>query len=242
MITVRSIIVEALQRSNLVSRRQSAPADMVETAFRLLKGIASKYSNDNLLQFVVAEVDRVLDKREFVIGGSDGSDEYLPVDIDAKDIQKINKVYWRPRVENGMSSYVELDYAAPDSFDSYPAGTAVYTAQPINDLQIVLKTKLVADTNTEIRISYNRKWNFGLDSEMRIPDQYGELFIVSLTHKLALTFPRLSTEQVNLLKTELAEMENNVKVSSRAIKFVGRRNAVAGINRADFYSGRMFIV
>ena len=68
MITVRSIITEALSRANLVSRRQQAPADMFETAYQLLKGIAKRYSDDNLLQFLVSEARHDLDAREFVVG------------------------------------------------------------------------------------------------------------------------------------------------------------------------------
>ena len=71
MVTVRSIIAEALSRANLVAIRRTAPADMTETAFRLLKGIASKYSNDDLLQFLISEVTTDLMKNEFVLGEFD---------------------------------------------------------------------------------------------------------------------------------------------------------------------------
>lgn len=241
MITVRSIIVEALNRSNLVSRRQAAPADMVETAYRLLKGIAGKFSNDNLLQFLVSEVETVLDKQEFVLGETeDGVDEYLPVDVEAPLIQKVNKVYWRSEdTAQYKESYIDLSYASPEDFDAYPAGSGVYTYQPINDLQVVLKTKLLPDSRLALKISYNKKWSFGLDDELRIPDQYAELFITALTHKLALTFPRLNTEQVALLKQDLDEMIKNVKTSTRAVKYLSRR-VTRGLSRADFISGRMF--
>ena len=130
MITVRALITEALSRSNLVSRRQSASADMVESAFRLLKGIASKYSNDNLLTFLTAQATHVLDKREFVIGEfEDVPLEYLTLDIDCPRIQKVNKVYWRSIDQTGLGNYVELKYASPDDFDSYPDGCAVYTVR-----------------------------------------------------------------------------------------------------------------
>lgn len=48
---VREIIKEAVTRVNLVARRQAVPGDLVETAFRLLKGVVAKYNNDNLLSF-----------------------------------------------------------------------------------------------------------------------------------------------------------------------------------------------
>lgn len=240
MITTRALIVEALNRANIVSRRQSAPADITETAYRLLKGIAAKYSNDNLLQFLVAECSTDLSKNEFVIGDIDESaiDEYLPLDVSARNVQKVNKLYWRNKSDIG--SYIELSYASPNDFDSYPNGAGVYTFQPINDLQIVLKTKLLPDSNTELKIIFNKKWNIGLDDDLRIPEQYVELFIIALTHKLAMTFPRISNEQVTLLKNELTEMEKNIAVATRAIKYVTRK-PLASTSRADFISGRMFL-
>lgn len=242
MITVRSIITEALNRSNLVSRRQSAPADMTETGLRLLKGIAAKYSNDNLLQFLVDNRTTVLDKQSFVLGETDedASTEYYEVDVECPKIQKVNKVYWRNIQDNNLATYVELSYASPDDFDAYPIGSGIYTYQPVNDLQGILQTKLLPDERLELKISYNRRWTIDLDDELRIPEQYVELFITALTHKLALTFPRLSTEQVTLLKNELTEMEKNVKTSTRAVKYVSRRPNVPALNRADFISGRMF--
>lgn len=243
MITVRSIIVEALERSNLCARRRTPPADMTETAFRLLKGIAGKYSNDNLLQFIVSDVEHDLDKSEFVLGDFDVDhpNEYAVLDIDAPLIQKINKVYWRSKDPKDLGSYIDLSYASPADFDAYPKGSGVYTWQPINDLQVVLKLKLIPDARTEIKVSYNKRWEFDLDSELRIPEQYTELFIAALSHKLALTFPRLSTEQVSLLKADLDEIIKNVQTSTRAIKYLSRRPTVPGVNRAAFLNGSMFL-
>ena len=244
MVTVRDIITEALSRSNLVSRRQQAPADMFESAYQLLRGIAGKFSNDNLLQFLVADCETTLDKQAYVLGETDETapSEYETVDIAAPRIQKVNRVYWRPaNSEAGLGSYIDLQYASPSDFDSYPNGSGVYTAQPINDLQILLKTKLLPSASTVLKISYNKKWELDRDAELRIPEQYTELFITALTHKLALTFPRLSETQVNLLKADLDEMIKNVQTSTRAVKYLSRRNSVPAVNRADFISGRMFL-
>jgi hypothetical protein len=243
MITVRSILVEALNRSNLVPRRKSAPADMLESAFRLLKGIAGKFSNDNLLQFLVSEVGMVHDKKEYVLGETeDGVDTYLPVDVEAVDIQTVNRVYWSAKeTEPRYETFVELSFASPDDFDAYPSGCSVYTFQPVNDRQVILKTKLLPSDGIRLKVLYNRKWDFGLDDELRIPVQYEELFITALTHKLALTFPRLSTEQVDRLEKDLGDMIKNVKTTTRAVKYLSRRRTTYGVSRADFISGRMFL-
>ena len=242
MVTVRSIITEALNRSNLVSRRQSAPADMVETAFRLLRGIAAKYSKDNLLQFLVSEAVHDLDRREFVIGSTDPEAPegiYLEVDMDAPLLGKVTKMYWRPKDPRNLGTWIDLKLAGPDEFDQYPDTSGVYTCQPVNDLQAIVKTKLLPDQRAEVKVMYNRRWEIGLDDELRIPEEYIELFTVALTHKLALTFPRLSTEQVKLIAEELAGMENTVRVNTRAIKYVSRNyRTFANKGMTDFISGQ----
>ena len=243
MVTVRSILTEALNRSNLVSRRQTPPADMFETAFRLLKGIAGKYSDDNLLQFVMSDVLATLDKDEFVVGTTDAEtpEAYLPVDIEAPEIHKITRVYWHSKAVGDIGNFIEVQYASPEDFDAYPRGSAVYTSQPINDKQVLLKTKLVPDDRTEIKVHYNRNWDIQLDGQLRIPEQYVELFITALTHKLAVSFPRLSTEQVTLLKQELDDIISTVKTSTRAVKYLSRSNRIPAINRAAFINGSMFL-
>lgn len=241
MVTVRSIITEALNRSNLVSRRQSAPADMVESAFRLLRGAAAQYSKDNLLQFLVSECTHDLDRREFVIGSTDPDAPegiYLDVDMDAPLLGKVTKMYWRPKDPHNFGTWIDLKPASPDDFDMYPDTSGVYTYQPVNDLQAVVKTKLLPDQNAEVKIIYNRRWEIGLDDELRIPEEYVELFTVALTTKLAIAFPRLNETQVNRLKEELKEMENTVKVNTRAIKYVSRNyRRMVSKGMTDFISG-----
>lgn len=243
MITVRSIIVEALDRANLVSRRRSAPAEMTETAFRLFKGIAGKYSNDNLLQFIMSEAGANLTKQDYILGETDGNapEAYEPVDVAAPKIQKVCCMFWRPKSVEGLGSWAEAVFVSPEEFDAYPNGSSVYTCQPINDLQVRLHTKLLPDENIEWKVIYNRKWVIGLDDDLRIPEQYVELFITALTHKLAVVRPRLSQEQVNILKTELTEMENNVRVTTRAVKYVSRKPSARGVNRVSFLTGSMFL-
>jgi len=71
MFTVRDVITEALARANLCSRRQEAPGKLVESAYRLLKGIAADYSSHNLLQFLRREVDlneAVIKEDQYVLG------------------------------------------------------------------------------------------------------------------------------------------------------------------------------
>ena len=237
MITVRQIIVEALDRSGLCARRMSASADLTETAFRLLKGAAAKYSNDSLLSFLVSEIDTILSANSFVIG--ENAEGYEAADVEATGVQKVTRCYCRADGDS-EGSWAEMDFVSPEDFDAFPDGTLIYTCQAVNDLQVAFKTKLNASASQRIRIIYNRKWSFDLNTELRIPEQFEELFICAVAYKLALTYPRLSSEQTNLLKRELDEIEKNVKTSSRAVKYVARRTS-RGVSRADFLSGRCFL-
>lgn len=54
---VRTLIVEALNRANIVPRRQTAPGDKMENGLKLLQGIAGRYNNDNYLAFTQCSVD-----------------------------------------------------------------------------------------------------------------------------------------------------------------------------------------
>ena len=239
MITVRDIVVEGLCRGNLVSRRQAAPADMIETGLRLLKSLAARYSNDNLLQFLRSDVVFDLNKPDFLLGENVPDDaEYAIADVIAPQIQKIASVYIRSKQPNSLD-WIELQYCALEDFDNYSYGSNVYTCQLINDKQMIFKVKeSLIGPYGECKVIYNKKWAFDLDTELRVPDQYAELFITALTYKLALTFPRLSPEQTNMLKSDLAEMEQNLRVSTRAQKFISRNSQPHSCNLADFISGK----
>ena len=49
MISVRELIRESCSRVNIVPRRQACPGDILETGYRLLRGIISKYNSADLL-------------------------------------------------------------------------------------------------------------------------------------------------------------------------------------------------
>ena len=51
MNSVRDLIKESCCRVNIVPRRQAVPGDIMENAYKLLKGIVAKYNADNLLSW-----------------------------------------------------------------------------------------------------------------------------------------------------------------------------------------------
>lgn len=61
---VKTLIDEALNRANIVPRRQTAPGYLEEGALVLLKGIVSQYNNDNYLAFTQCGLD--LPARQYI--------------------------------------------------------------------------------------------------------------------------------------------------------------------------------
>ena len=53
---IKEIIEEAIHRANLTPRRQSPPGNLLESGLNLLRGITSRYNNQNYLAFTEGEV------------------------------------------------------------------------------------------------------------------------------------------------------------------------------------------
>lgn len=94
---------------------------MVQTAFRLLKGIAAKFSNDNLLQFLRRSVEFTPASEEVKIGESNAS---VTVDVSAEDIQDVKACY---------CDGVELAFVSFEDMPNGNYGSHVYSWQPITD-------------------------------------------------------------------------------------------------------------
>ena len=314
MFTIRDVITEALARSSLVSRSQPAPGNMVESAYRLLKGIASDYSKHNLLQFLRREVDlneMVIKEDQYVLGNGyvEGVDFWfvesgetppfppanvwdrarawnkdrevwkmvgngagttkwqrevypdqknamatlngaverivpggiqpvmrlgeidndLPndwVQVPVENIACIKEVYWDRTNDPMANAAIPLQFVSFEDFNNGAYGDYIYTYQEITDTKVEIKFKprFVASLGQykNLKVIYNVKYEFNLDSTLRIPDIYQELFTAALTYALACEFPRLSPEHTERLKNTMKDLENSVKTPTRANKFVTR--------------------
>jgi len=309
--TVRSVITEALARANLVNRRQEAPGQMVETSFRLLKGIAADYSRHNLLQFLrrelvlpeaidpnphyilspnyfmgvnfwivptgtvpsvtpsagymesalawdgkceVSHIETVSAgvgewetvtyndpteavnhlngaivkivqggwKDKLILGTVDPDikDDY--VDVVVENLADIKEAYYE---NNQLQRDVQLPFVSFEDFYNGGYGDSVYTWQQISDRKVELRftpryTQYARSGKT--KIIYNLSYKIDLDSELKVPDIYEELFITALTYKLAVEFPRLDEAHTQRLQNELKAIEDSIKTPTRANKMVLR--------------------
>lgn len=313
MFTVRDVITEALARANLVNRRQEAPGQMVESAFKLLKGIASDYSKHNLLQFLRREVvipSDCIQTPQYILGNGykegvnfwfidNGQTGVLPeataerfemgcegwdrggthvykivqngpfayawqatnyanaeeamqhlngaiakvidssqlktstligtvdpeidgdyVDCVCDNIANVTEAYL---VTNDRMQELPLNYVSLEDFYNAGYGNLVYTWQFISDRKLEFKVKpQVLYRHQDIRLVYNVAYSIDLNSKLKIPDIYEELFTVALTYKLAVEFPRLDPTHTQRLKDTLTEIENSIKTPTRASKMIIR--------------------
>lgn len=289
---VREIIREATVRINLVPRRQAVPGDILESAFRLLKGVVNKYNYDNLLSFTqnsvdspLAEYTHIYDETDYLKGDNNmyfatveeleaytpseedydnnvmamvyGSDQtvysvvqvgtpagnvyvwaahdiILPENqriqqmklymrcrhLNVKNVAKINSIY----LESGNLHY-ELRFVPANKFDAYTNDSDVYTVVQKSEGEWLVRVKpYVATLGYKMSINFNEGIEFDLDDDLFIPDNYTELLIVALAHKLALQYPRLDDTQMSRLETEVKVLVDNVRTPKAITREVKRED------------------
>ena len=292
---IREIIKEAVTRVNLVPRRQAVPGDLVETAFRLLKGIVAKYNNDNLLNFtqncIVTKnslITHIFEESDYAKGennlffkteydmsqyhlteqdyennvyamiyGRTGSyfsvqkigdqyswlvnimDQYpsqrlqeminyaMMNHVQVRNVAKINSIYL-VNPANGLPINIELQFVPRAQFEQYTNDSRVFTAVPKSEGEFIVAIKpiLANYQSWKMTINYNEGIDFDLDSDLFIPENYTELLIVALAHKLALQFPRLDDAQMQRLERDLQVMVDNVRTPKAMTKFLARETDV----------------
>lgn len=289
MNNVREIIKESCCRVNITPRRQAVPGDIMENAYRLLKGIVAKYNSDNLLAWTQNsiilqnhELIHIFDesdvlKGEFnkyfntldelnsyplteedydnnvwaIVKGQDGYWAPLPhsgsylwsyytnVDnnqryqemrryesmehVQVRDVAKIDSLYLISNSNQPYKEHYKLQFASHSDFDKYinTANVFTYTQKSEGEWLIQLKPN-VAKQNYRIKLNYNEAMEFDLDSDLYIPDNYVELLIVALAHKLALQYPRLDDAQMARLEKEVHVLVDNVRTPKASDRILQR--------------------
>lgn len=296
---VREIIKEAVTRVNLVPRRQAIPGDILENAYRLLKGIVNKYNYDNLLNFTQnsiivknAEYTHLWDETDIVKGKNNmyfdsvpqmeaytpdeedyenntwamvkGINDYIYVvyqpapgvyawhnqyiyqetlriqqmreymkmqHVQVRDVAKINSIYLVTPKNTEYAEHYELKFVPAYKFDSYYNDANVYTLIQKSEGEWLIQLKPnVAKQNYRLKINYNESLDFDLDDDLFIPDNYIELLIVALAHKLALEYPRLDEAQMQRLQLEVQTLVDNVRTPKAVTRMILREPY-------DFYNG-----
>ena len=292
---VRSLIQEACTRCNLVPRRQAVPGDIVENAYRLLKGIIAKYNSDNLLCWTQKSVivpkstlihlydetdilkgennlyfDTVAEMNSYVFDLNEIDklwcivkevpNTYYTVQVETtnpltfatiphevpevvpqryqemleyqnmlhfqvRDVAKINSIYVISNTNEPYKEYYKLDFINHTDFDRYSRNARVYTYTQKSEGEWLLNVKpLYYPDNHRLKITYNESMQFDIDSDLFIPENYIELLIVALAHKLALMYPRLDEAQMNRLENEVRVLVDNVRTPKAEDRVLLRNN------------------
>lgn len=288
---VREIIKEAVTRVNLVPRRQAIPGDLLENAYRLLKGVVNKYNYDNLLNFTQnsvivnnAEITHLWDETDIVKGKNNmyfdsvaqmeaytpdeedyenetwamvkGVDNYVYIvwqpaigvyawhaqqihqetlriqqmreymkmqHVQIRDVAKINSIYLVTPKNVEYAEHYELKFVPAYKFDNYYNDASVYTLIQKSEGEWLIQLKPnVAKQNYRLKINYNESLDFDLDDDLYIPDNYIELLIVALAHKLALEYPRLDETQMERLQLEVQTLVDNVRTPKAVTRMILR--------------------
>lgn len=131
--------------------------------------------------------------------------------VKVKDVVKLSTLMVTNNVDAERYS-VKLAFVPKAEFARFPNNDMAWTWTQLAEGEWVVEVKKrISDTVRKLTLAYNKGFRFDLDSDLRLPDVYIELLIVALTHKLAVTYPRLDDAQMQRLQGELDKILDNVR-------------------------------
>lgn len=161
--------------------------------------------------------------------------------IRLRDVNKLNTLM--TSTGSGVSEInYKLNFQPADNFHRFEMNSPTWTWTPLSEGEFVIEVKPYAcNAVSNLKLNYNRRFDFDIDTDLRIPDSYIELLIVSLTYKLALSHPRLDAEQMARLKSEVDDMLSNVAVPRADARMVVRdRYGQRAIDANNVLTGAIF--
>lgn len=151
-----------------------------------------------------------------------------------QDVAKINSIYLVSLAGQPYMENYELKFVPAYKFDSYTNDSNIYTVIEKSEGEWLIQLKpIVAGLNYRLKVNYNEAIEFDIDSDLFIPDNYVELLIVALAHKLAIQYPRLDDAQMQRLETEVRVLVDNVRTPKAITRSIIREDYF------DNWAGRM---
>lgn len=145
--------------------------------------------------------------------------------MQVRDVVKINSIYVVSNYNEPYREHYKLDFINHTEFDQYMNTSRVYTYTQKSEGEWLIQLKpLFYSGDYRIKLTYNEAIEFDIDSELFIPDNYIELLIVALAHKLALMYPRLDESQMNRLEKEVQVLVDNVRTPKAEDRVLTRNN------------------
>lgn len=162
--------------------------------------------------------------------------------VQVRNVAKINSLYMTSVANQPYNEMYKLDFVNHTDFDKYSVSSPVftYTQKSENEWLIQLKP-VTASQNYRIKLNYNESVEFDIDSDLYIPDNYVELLIVALAHKLAMQYPRLDDAHMQRLENEVRVLVDNVRTPKASDRMLVRDDYFANeyaTSQYDLLTGR----
>lgn len=161
--------------------------------------------------------------------------------VQVRDVAKIDSLYLISNTNQPYREHYKLEFASHSDFDKYinTANVFTYTQKSEGEWLIQLKPN-VAKQNYRLKLNYNEAMEFDIDSDLYIPDNYVELLIVALAHKLALQYPRLDDAQMTRLENEVRVLVDNVRTPRASDRILQRDDyfgVTGNMSQSELMSG-----
>lgn len=140
-----------------------------------------------------------------------------------QDVAKINSIYVISGTNESYREYAELTFRNHTDYDRYPQGSPIFTYTEKAEGEWLIQIKPFIATGRRLKVNYNEAIDFDINSTLYIPDNYVELLIVALAHKLAIQYPRLDEAQMARLEKEVLVMVNNVRTPKAVDRMLTRK-------------------
>lgn len=154
--------------------------------------------------------------------------------IQVRDVAKINSIYVISNNGQPYKEYYSLDFINHTDFDKFTNTSRVFTYTQKSEGEWLIELKPLFYTGDyRLKLNYNEAITFdeGINTEWFIPDNYVELLIVALAHKLALEFPRVDEAQMTRLQNEVSVLVDNVRTPKSVERTLLRKNYWDGYGR-----------
>jgi hypothetical protein len=161
--------------------------------------------------------------------------------VQIRNLYKINSIYVINLENEPYREICELNFVNHTDYDRYGNETKTFTyTQKSNGEWLIEIKPIIARQKYRLKLNYNEGFTFDLDSDLYIPDNYVELLIVALAHKLALRYPRIDDTQMQRLQNEVSILVDNVKTPNAVDRMILRDDywtAPKRMTQAELMSG-----
>jgi len=147
--------------------------------------------------------------------------------VQVRDVAKINSIYVISNNGQPYKEYYNLNFVNHTDFDKFTNTSRVFTYTQKSEGEWLIELKPLFFTGDyRLKLNYNEAIIFDEDinTEWFIPDNYVELLIVALAHKLALEFPRIDESQMARLEKEVTVLVDNVRTPKSVERNLLRKN------------------